>query len=218
MEKRVVTVLRSGGDFQPRHVQALQRQLAKYAPAARLVCLSDVDVPGVECIPLKYDWPGWWAKLELFRPDIVGDFLTTDLDNVFLGPLDDILCVSEYTTQLGESNALAYLTEGVRARVWKEWVRDPDGHMHRFHPKNAVVKQRFGDGGFIASLVTAGQHWEEILPGQVMNIARIRERPVNAHQSPWWPLRPMSIPKGTRILLCYRPWRPWCMPMFKDLY
>lgn len=196
----------------------MQRQLAQHAPGAELVCLSDVDVPGVKCIPLVHDWPGWWAKLELFRPDIKGDFLTTDLDNVFLGPLDDILNVDSYTTQTGESNALAYLTESVRAHVWERWMRDPARHMHRFDPRNAEIKNCFGDGGFIASQVQALQHWETLLPRQVMNIATVRQKPANANQSPWWPLRPMSIPKGTRVLLCYRPWRPWLMPMFKSLY
>ena len=218
MEKRVLAVLRSGGEFQPKHVQALQRQAARWAPTAKFACLSDVDVPGVERIPLKHDWPGWWSKMALFDPAIEGDIFCTDLDNVFLGPLDDILSVTEYTTQRGQSNALAFYPAAVRAKIWEEWMRDPAGHMHRFAPENAEVKHRFGDGGFIASVVTSEQCWEDLFPGQVMNIVLLKDS-TRTKIGPWraneWPLRAKNIPADTRVFLCYQPWRPWLLPVFK---
>lgn len=219
MEKRVFTVLRSGGDFQPRHVQGLQRQLAKWAPSAKLICMSDVDVSGVECIPLKYDYPGWWAKLELMRPDIPGDFLFTDLDNVILGPLDDMLAVEEYTTQVGECNAWAYYTEEAREEIWLNWRGHECGIMHDFDPRYCTEKNSFGDGGFIKSLIYARRHWEEMFPGQVTNLASLKS-PMRLN-GPWttnWPLRVKDIPKDTRVLLCWRPWRPWVLPAFRNLY
>ena len=219
-QKRVLTVLRSGGEFQPSHVQALQRQVARWAPAAKFLCLSDVDVPGVECIRLKYNWPGWFAKMELFRQDIPGDFLATDLDNVLLGPLDDILSVTEYTTQKGQSNALAFYPAATRAAIWKEWIRDPEGHMYRFDQCRSELKHRFGDGGYIASIVTSEQCWEELFPGQVLNIS-LYAPVLKLASAPWrrsmWPLRIKDIPKETRVFLCYRPWRPWLLPVFKLL-
>ena len=220
MEKRVLTVLRSGGEFQPSHVQALQRQAARWAPKAKFVCLSDVEVPGVERIPLKYDWPGWFSKMELFRPDIAGDFLCTDLDNVFLGPLDDILSVTEYTTQRGQSNALAYYTEAVRAQIWAEWIKDPQGHMYRFDQCRSELKHRFGDGGYIASVVESKQCWEDLFPDQVLNIS-LYAPVLKLASAPWrrslWPMRIKVIPAETRVFLCYRPWRPWLLPVFKLL-
>jgi hypothetical protein len=216
--RRVVAVLRSGGEFQPRHAQALQRQAARWAPEARFECLSDVEVPGVPRIPSRYNWPGWWSKMELFRPDIEGDLLCTDLDNVFLGPLSDILSVTAYTTQRGQSNALAFYPAATRAKIWAEWIRDPAGHMHRFARENAEVKHRFGDGGFIASVVTAEQCWEELFPGQVFNIALLAPQ-LKMASAPWrrslWPLRVADIPQETRVFLCYQPWRPWTLPVFK---
>lgn len=215
MEKRVVCVLRSSPEFQPRHVEALQRQLAKWAPSAKLVCLSDVAVPGVECIPLKYNWPDWWCKLEVFRPDVRGDFLLTDLDNVFLGPLDDVLSIGTYTTQLGESNALAFMTEGVRDQVWREFIRDPAYHMNFWHPLKTPVRNQFGDGGFIKSLATANTHWEEELPGQVINISQLGGRSGEPHL-PFMPLlRSAFMPPDARVLLCWRPHRPWNVPAFR---
>ena len=77
----VASVLRSGGDFEPKHVYALQKMCAKYLPPHEFVCLSDVDL---ECktIPLLHDWEGWWAKMELFR---LPSALYFDLDTVLTG-------------------------------------------------------------------------------------------------------------------------------------
>lgn len=219
--RRVLAVLRNSPEFQPRHVQAMQRQLARWAPGTTLTCLSDVDVPGVECIPLKHHWPDWWCKLEAFRPDIGGDFLLTDLDNVFLGPLDDVLSVDKYTTQVGESNALAYYPQDVCELIWKDWISDTARHMDFWHPSRTPVRQQFGDGGYIKSLVTAQQHWEELLPGQVVNIAFTGKG--RTHPNDMWTRRRIAsrlvdLPKGIRVLLCARPTRPWHMPMFRSLY
>lgn len=219
-QRRILTVLRSGREFQPRHVQAMQRQLERHASDASFVCLSDVDVPGVETIPLKYDWPDWWSKMEAFRPDIKGGFLLTDLDNVFLGALNDILSVTEYTTQRGESNALAYYPEDVRAIVWGEWIRDPERHMREFDQRYAKVKHQFGDGGFIKSIIMhADHHWEDLLPNQVLNLSALGADAAG-RRSPLlrWPFTVRDLPKEARVLLCWRPHRPWLLPMFRSLY
>lgn len=211
----MLTVLRSSAEFQPRHVQALQRQLARWAPDAKLVCMSDVDVPGVERIPLKYDWPDWWCKMNIFHPDVRGDFLLTDLDNIFVGPLDDVLSVSKYTTQLGESNALAHMTEDMRSVVWDEWIRDPVYHMNYWNPRNTPVKHQFGDAGFIKSQLHAKQHWEDLFPDQVINISQIGGRSREPHM-PFMPLlHSLMLPPEARVLLCWRPHRPWNVPAFR---
>ena len=218
MEKRIISVLRSGGDFQPRHAQALQRQIARWAPGARFTLLSDVDVPGVECIPLKYNWPHWWAKLEMFRPEIGGDFLYTDLDNVLLGPLDDILSVEKYTTQGGQSNALTYYPADICANIWEHWSRDPEQRMAQFARGTKEDPNAYGDGGYIKSITPFQQSWEVLFPGQVTNIVEFAPA-IRMASAPWhfnsWPMRLKDIPKTTRVFLCYRPWRPWVLPVFK---
>ena len=92
---RIMTMLRSGGDFAPIHVQALQRQVARWAPFAQFTCLSDVPIGGVETVPFVHNWPGWWIKMGLFDPSFKGDFLVMDLDTVIVGPLDDLFRVNE---------------------------------------------------------------------------------------------------------------------------
>jgi hypothetical protein len=90
-ELTVACVLRSGGIYDATWVARLQRGVARHLGLPhRFVCLSDVEVP-CERIPLVNRWPGWWSKLELFRPGIFGGrVLYLDLDTVVVGSLDAI--------------------------------------------------------------------------------------------------------------------------------
>jgi len=87
----VACVLRSGGIYTAEWVAKLQRGVARHLTVPHcFVCLSDVDVP-CERIPLETNWPGWWSKIELFRPDLFDDtVLYFDLDTVIVGSLDAI--------------------------------------------------------------------------------------------------------------------------------
>ena len=53
-------------------------------------CLSDREVPGVDCFIPDEQWPGWWSKLLLFRYS-TGLNLYFDLDVVIVGPLDGLV-------------------------------------------------------------------------------------------------------------------------------
>lgn len=229
----VVTVLRSGGDFLPKHVRAMKRQIAKWAPQADFLCLSDVDIPGVHCIRLKYDWPGWWAKMELFRPDLDGhDFLFTDLDNVILGPIDDFFNPSEWPVlQFGGWTALMWMPSAARREVWNKFISDPAGYMTEFHKLNVPEAKgiaNYGDAGLISSvwINELTPTWEGLLPGKVLNIVAIR-RWIGRKPEPFKRVPPKDIfpgalgneyfreiPQDTRVFLCGQPYRPWLLPMF----
>src|SRR5690606_1980673 len=99
-------------------------------------CLSDLDVPNR--IPLKYDWPGWWAKMELFRPDLDGGLLFFDLDTIIAGSCEEIAAVRRLTflqhfyrtsdrRRIG--SGMMYLPAEDRAKVWKQWVYKPERHF-----------------------------------------------------------------------------------------
>jgi hypothetical protein len=79
--------------YSPDWIYRLRDQVAANLPIShRFVCFSNIDVPGVETIPLVTDWPGWWAKLEIFRTDLdLGDrVLYLDLDVFVVGDLTPI--------------------------------------------------------------------------------------------------------------------------------
>lgn len=167
-----VCVLRSGGDFSPEHV----RWLAKQVPG--LVCLSDVPVPGVETIPLAHDWPGWWAKLEMFAPSLSGDVLMIDLDTV----VKELPAQPERTTVLRDftepsiiGSGLMYVTADDRARVWAAWIADPAGHM-------AACKRwpKWGDQGFLMDHLADAARWQDSEPVYSYKVHCQRGMPTDA--------------------------------------
>jgi hypothetical protein len=60
----------------------------------RFVCLTDREVPDIECRALKSKLTGWWAKLELFA-QLEGDVLYFDLDVVITSLVDRIAEVAQ---------------------------------------------------------------------------------------------------------------------------
>lgn len=46
------------------------------------ICMSNISIEldGVSCIPLRYELPGWWAKMEIFREAPKSRVLYLDLD------------------------------------------------------------------------------------------------------------------------------------------
>lgn len=88
----LITVLKSGGRYDAAWVERLARGVRRHAPAFDcILCLTDLPlaVAGVERVPLRHDWPAWWAKMEAFRPGLTdGLTLLCDLDTVLTGPAD----------------------------------------------------------------------------------------------------------------------------------
>ena len=157
----IVLVWRSGGDYDVEYVERLVRSL----PGQRVVCLSDQPVP-CERIPLEFTWPGWWSKMELYRPDIRGDFLYMDLDTVVRGPIDDFLAVGRLTLlrdfyrEWGLGSGLMFLPEADRADIWREWNRMPGRWM--------AEHQTGGDQEFLERhWLGKAQRWQDVLPGRV---------------------------------------------------
>lgn len=193
----VLTVLRSGGEYGPQHVQAVQRQVAKWAPDARFTCLSDLRIRGIECISLRSNWPGWWSKIELFRSDVPDDFLYTDLDNVILGPLD-FAWPNEFTADIGFS--FFRVTPDVdRQFVHEQFRRRPGYHMAEWNP-GTRQDGKFGDAAFLRSQCSLDPaNWSS----DVRNV-------VDLSPPCPWRLPPLVLPADVRVLLCggkrRRPW------------
>lgn len=115
------------GDFEerrysPEWVLRLREMVAVWLPEPhRFVCLSNVDVPGVETIPLTTGWPGWWAKLEVFNcsNDLGDRVLYLDLDVFVTGDLTDIVHFHAPIALLPPSHVFG----GLRPRVMDGVVR-----------------------------------------------------------------------------------------------
>lgn len=90
----VVCVLRQGGKvgYDASWVEKLQNAVARNLTIPhKFICLSDCEVP-CERIPLEITGDGFWAKLQLFKPDLFnGPVLYIDLDTVICNNIDEII-------------------------------------------------------------------------------------------------------------------------------
>lgn len=143
----VACVLRSGGAYRPEHVVGLHAQVRHWLPAARFVCLSDVEVP-CERVALRHDWPGWWAKVELFD-HFKGRTLYLDLDTVIVA--DPAPLVTGAFTMIRNWVYPDLLASGVMS-----WDGDYSHITRAFEPvadrvmAEYVTRVQWGDQAFIA--------------------------------------------------------------------
>lgn len=213
---RIVTVLQTralhamqpgSSEFTPKHVQVLQKQIEKYAPFASFECISDVKIEGVETRKLEHNWPGWWAKMNMFSPMLKGDFLFIDLDTVIVGDLDNILAVDKLCLlrdfyrdgvrlKEGLGGALSFFPEAERADVWEYWIRNPLMAMRMAgHKADMEIMERF--------FRNTAARWQDLLPGQVVS------HKVHCAN---------GVPPNARIVCMHGLPRPWQVPQFSHLY
>lgn len=173
----ILTVLRAGGDFRAAHVHALRAQVLRHAPGAPFMCLTD-DAGLLRepwALPLRTDWPGWWAKIEAFG--VRGPCLYMDLDTVLTGglrPLLDIAASHDFVALAdfdpGSGRGMASGLMGWRgdlSAVFAAFAADPAGHM----AANATPRW-WGDQGFIERAGPRPAYWQDLAPGAVVSWKR----------------------------------------------
>lgn len=191
-------VLKSGGVYNAGHVARLQAGLATHLSGHSLVCLSDVEVP-CERIPLEHDWPGWWSKLELFRPDIDDDILFFDLDTVIVRDISEFAQVcrtttlSDFHSDRNMASGLMYLAQEDRAPVWDAFMCEPD-RIIRLH-------RTAGDQGFLREFkhLRTAPRWQNKFPGQVISYKKHIQRKGGDSE----------LPADARIVCFHGQPRPW---------
>lgn len=157
-------VYKTGGDFTLEYVRRLAESLNPYG---RTVCLSDDPQVSQFCehVPLIYNYPGWWSKLELFRfqNELV---LYFDLDTVINGDLKPLLGHPHEFTMLSDfykprrpaSGVLAF--DGDYKYILDEFSMDQAEHYK--------VPQRWGDQGWLSERVEP-ERWQDILPSAIVS-------------------------------------------------
>lgn len=167
----IATLLRSGGDFDARWVAALARGIRDHLPPPhRFVCLTDMDVPGVEAVPLLHAWPGWWSCMELLRPDYTtGRVVSMDLDTL---PVGDLSALADYTGEFGMLWALreANRKRGQRISGLLSFRAGPGtvaaGLYEAFRLTAAESMRRYrGDGEWLDAHVPKGDGLQDHIPG-----------------------------------------------------
>lgn len=171
----IVSVLRQSKDFTAKHAQWLSKQIKGH----RFICLTDAKhIPGVETAPLLYDWPGWWAKIELFNPNhpIIGkeDILYFDIDTVITGDISELAKVKNFTMlndflevnseHPAPASGVMFIPADKKHLAWEKFNSDPDAIINSNCPP-----PYHGDQGFIGSVYKNADRWQNILPRKIIS-------------------------------------------------
>lgn len=141
----VICVLKAGGPYDASWVAKLERAVERHLSVPyHFVCLTDMEV-SCEKIPLKHDWPGWFAKIELFRPGVIdGPTLYLDLDSVLVGSIDSIADLPYDFAMLRNLNDSSKASSAVM------WFREPPHHVYTTfaeNPEHYMAEYAKANGG-----------------------------------------------------------------------
>lgn len=154
-----VCVLKLGGEYDPGYVAKLARGLGTWDPTIRLLCLTDYpgDIPGVRKAPLLEGWPGWWSKMELFRPHLLDGgqlVIYLDLDTVVVGdpkPLTEYegdLCVLSdlYRPEWMIGSGVMLWRGTQMIPIWDRFSKDPEAVMKKHVQRSDHFLHPFVEG------------------------------------------------------------------------
>jgi hypothetical protein len=215
---QVYTTLRSGGEFLPKHVQVLAREVLKWSPpGTTFSCLSDIDIPGVDVIPFKTNWPTWWGKMELLGPEFRGDLLFMDIDTVITGPLDDFLRAGQPLSTHRGCVALMFMPEAARVEPGEIFRKDAERIIEEYWGEDIFLRavwtgqfslpKTFADT--VEDKLACGMQYEDVLPGQLL---------YRKKKSAFDPPRPIVLGSNTRLIMFQGDPRPWRTPEYRHLY
>lgn len=169
-------------EYRPQQVTWLEQQIEKHYPHSHeFICLTDVPgIEGVKTIPLKHNWPGWWSKMELFRPDL--DYVQAfylDLDTVITGDLTPLVEHDHQFTILknlsrqanirfknntGLGSAVMAWRKGYTDNLYTQFLEDPQQDMATY-----TTNRKWGDQGFIEDHQPHYDYFQELWPGSVVS-------------------------------------------------
>jgi hypothetical protein len=157
--------------YSPQHVLWLRDQFAAQLKTPhRFICLTDMEVPGVETRPLQDDLPGWWSKMELFREFDSAAYV--DLSAVILNDVSPSLFSGRKFLMSAHMTKRHGVNSGVMS--WgqsQRWMYDTFiADKHKFMAE-FVVHGRWGDQDFIREHYTAKRgpidkfqhYWPELI-------------------------------------------------------
>lgn len=148
--KTIFCVMRSGGKYSHHHVLSLKRQVQQVMTEPyRFVCLTDNVIDGCDVINLHHNWPGWWAKIELFRLPVTGPCLYLDLDTIIWGPISHLFHQGPKIMMAPDGqfddqpNSSVMAWSDSHRKIYDEFKNDVLGNVHRYNIGKYVGDQSF---------------------------------------------------------------------------
>lgn len=194
----VACVHKTGGKYdRADYVGILARAVARHLTVPhRFVCLSDRAHESVEVVPLVQGWPGYWSKVEIYRPGLCnGPLLYFDLDTVISGSLDELASMTDpvvvaWDMMRGWLNSSFLFTRVDLSCMWEAMTANPQAMMRKY---NSGAGPYWGDQGMLQDVLTSRRiPWRWV-------------QSVKPHQVIWSApgLRGKPPPAGTRVEMWY---------------
>lgn len=179
----VICVLKSGGVYDRDYVHRLKSAVARNLDIShRFICLVDgireteFDAErGIQWEPLLHNWPGWWSKVEMWRPDLerYGRFLYLDLDMVVTGSLNSIATYhgdAAVTYDFGydvPSQTAMNFVPGACREIWDTFSKNPSYWMEE---GDKMTPPFWGDQ-ILTTKAYSGEFdkYQDLVPGQIVS-------------------------------------------------
>ena len=130
-----VLLVRQGTKYGPEYPRMLKRQIKETSGLDTLI-LGDQDDADIQ---LEYRWPGWFSKLELFRPDLDKPFIYIDLDSYVLGDISEVttdfrLIAREWHPNVQDCGRgqSSFMCLNETQDIWEKWKERPGSWMREF--------------------------------------------------------------------------------------
>lgn len=164
MNKTLAFVLKRSEDYDIDYVEKMLERLEKTDnDRFNIEILSDIEE--IATIPLTDNLPGWWSKVELFKPDqFEGSVLYLDLDTIVLGDLEPYF--QEEFTMLSDFRWPEMATSGVLS-----WSGDYS-HIYDNWDESFIdtytIPSHWGDGAYINYMLgNCGRRFQDLFPGKI---------------------------------------------------
>ena len=153
---KIITVLKSGREYKPEHVYAIQNMCKENIDADySFVCLSDLDDLECDSIKLEHDWPTWWSKMEVFK--IKGPCLFFDLDTLICGNIDEVIenlqqtemCMLKDQWNKGDMGSGMMYWKNDMSNVYNEFKKNAQHYMSKFRGDQNFINSLFPDKCYI---------------------------------------------------------------------
>lgn len=122
---------------------------------------------------MSRDWPGWWSKIELFRPGrFAGMVLYMDLDTLPVGDLAGVMsyrgdfCALRDFYHPGrlQSSVMMWRPGPQTDAIWRHFTENPDRAMRKHRSDQEFIEHVFREEGY------AYDRWQDELPGAVVSL------------------------------------------------
>jgi len=171
----IVLIHKTGGDFRMADAYLLTTHIRKYWEDEKIYpniyCFSDsvtreTNVVGLTILPLpNAEWIGWWAKMNLYSPELkeLRPFLYLDLDTAVLKSIKELVPPKE------QQNKFVTLRDFYRPKNLASglmWIPDTPliDKIYSIWKKatRTYMKKFKGDQNFISSVAKADVYWQDI--------------------------------------------------------